>query len=256
MKRSHLTPDLRTDKNGVSSVRWVNPDAPAASSSSTIPAPAPLVLPESVSKAREALITSLASSIYETESDTMALFSEEERISYDELAEKLSAYETRTLQIISDKMPGREAGSFMPNMFVDVEVTEPEVRAIMTFRECFDRTGHPSVQEVSAFTLGLRSYDLFSGDEELSELTGQRMEQARALCKVGQMVEYLSRGAEGFVTPVPAHSIMDKELVRVVLDNPHRASDIARLMKERKTTDAAFIGSYLADGTPLATGIL
>jgi hypothetical protein len=112
------------------------------------------------------------------------------------------------------------------------------------------------VQEVHAFALGLRHYGIFNEGEELSELTGNQMEQARALCKVGQAAQYVSRGKEDAVTPAPAHSIMDKELTQVILDNPHRAADISRLMLERKTTDAAFIRNYLADGTPLATGML
>lgn len=256
MNRSHLTPDLRTDKNGNTSIRWVNPDVPATSSTSSIPAPVPSSLPESVSKARETLITSLASSIHEIESDAMALFSEEERISYDELAEKLSSYETRTLQIMSDKMPGAEKSMFMPNMFINMEVTEPDVRTMMTFRDCFDSPEQPLVQEVSAFTLGLRKYGVFSDNEELSDLTGERMEQARALCKVGWAAQYVSRGIGGVITPVPVCSIMDKELAQVILDNPYRADDIARLILERKIVDAAFIRGYLADGTPLATGML
>lgn len=251
----NLIQEPRTDKNGVTKRMWVKPNTGLSSDASLIPAPQPVGSAQKESREHAALVYSLTVAIERIEREDAEADGEAPRISYDELSEKLEGYETRTLRVLERNMPANsDDEAFVADMMFGMHTEEKEIRRMMTFLGCLDED--PVPEEVRGITQALHSYEVFGEDAELSELTGERMEQARALCTVTQAIMLGLSSTQDLIAPYPSHSILDKELVQVILDHSDRSDAIIEFILDRGTTDAGLIRNYVENGTALADGVL
>jgi hypothetical protein len=249
MKNS-LIQEQRTDKNGVTKRMWVKPSTGSLVDSNSIPAPQPVDSAQKVSEQRDALVASIGTTV-----DEMSSWDDD----YDgaEMREKLDEFETRTLIVLNDNMPTEddtEGQMLVHELLGAFTRDEPTIRNVLSFRDCFE--WNADAGRITYLTDGLHSYDMFGDDEELCEMTGDRMETARSLCKVSNALLTTFPNEGGLFDLSPKCHIRDKSMVQLIADHPQRGEDIANLIRERETDDVDLIRSIIENETPLRVGTL
>lgn len=256
---SNLVPELRPNKNGFSAIKWVKPNDGGSAAAAVIPAPQAVAKPAVNEKERKFLVYALTTKIDKIENADAQFDGEEPRVSYDDLHEKLDSLDYTTLSVIEKHIPkNADEASYVADLILGTESSEQVIREAMMYRDCFEEYVEP--ERVISFTNGIRSYDAFGDDEDLSALTGDRLEAARSLCKVTDIIHTWLPDEKSPLSTFPATAdyrhITDENLVKAIIEYPHRGDDIVELIQNRNEADGEVILRFVENGTALAVGEL
>lgn len=254
---SNLVPELRTNKNGFNAIKWVKPNGNSAAAA-TIPVTPPAAKPQVNEKDRELLAYLLTTRIDRVE-NSGENGGEDQRFGYDDLSERMEELDYETLVTVFKYMPtDPEEVPFVTDLLMGTDADERSIREAMAFKDCFGE--YPQVEDCMNFTNGLRSYDAFGDDEDLSALTGDRMEAARSLCKVAFTVHTWLPSDKTPLSAWPStqgnRHLTDPLIIQAIVDNPHSGDAIVELIQTRHEADGELIRQFAGNRTALAVGEL
>jgi hypothetical protein len=260
-KRDHLIPEVRTDKNGVPSVRYVKPQQ--AASWNTVPMPAPTFTPQPVETKVEQVADQLAkyvtSSVPEKYDRSFAFAVERLEglpdIVIDEIVSKNNLSSRFGPLAI---MLGNGSGTMPPDTIRDMLYLQP-----VTHYCVLDALGHDGVV---AYAHALGTYDLepIAPDGKYPDL---RVKQIIALAVMthghetlitdgdipSESIRYIENGFGEALSPV----MTDERLVKLLLERPDEWKRIESYVEERRNFNTDGIMEYLdTDSEAMAEGVL
>jgi hypothetical protein len=264
--KSHLVPEPHTDKNGVTSIRWVKPHPENTAGASAIPAP-------SATKAHPTTDPKLIQAAAEYFVDEITM-GEDYRYNVDEYTQRtIKAFNDFPSILMDDIL--EPADSPYMKMLVLRDLLDSECTDYELIRDCmhlsdflvevhdFDESG----DEISYITSAVKRH----GELEPLGLTGgypeKRKQQAISLLNGFVWAEKLRdenrissdvfgyEGAEGRRFPLPL--IHDEAFRNLLVERADRSDMIVDFMRSRKSTDVAAIHVYLDhDEKVMSNGVL
>lgn len=204
-------------------------------------------------------ISAIADSIWESDLYASGMDGESyTRATADELHDMLRALNPSTIDAMYSNMPAEDESTFIADLLFDVEASERTIREVLALRSVFDE--YLEAELVESVVSGLRNYDMFKDEQDLSLLSGSRLSLARSLCIVADTLAVAitpnkNAPLSSWNSP-PGRHITDDELVRCLIDYPDRGQFVSDLLMNRRACDAQLIRHCLEDGTVLVVGAL
>lgn len=257
MPKSHLVPEQRTDKNGVTSTRWVKP---ASGSSPVKKMPSPALQPEAVD-------TPFFDQFF-SRHNSGAIFPLHKQ-DFDQSA--LTAIDS-----LLEKAQG-EQGNESTNLALFIETAFKQYSAdedhkwinnIAALGESVAFSGSLAEKSISYYVNGLHRNGLFTSISDFHlEATDEERSQAAALCRITNILpgEHVDESL-GYNEFDPDDNISDHEdddeydyylaikpelgdLIEFVMNHHEQVDEIAGIMKERDTVDVGVLTEILGNKT-------
>lgn len=245
---SNLVPQVITDKNGVTTTRWVKPTGNSSVAQSALRSLPPIsVVPQLQSVSRVGLLGGLYKAFSE--------HGDYEEWDIDEITSTLKGLDDHSLRLITtfvqkDGQIDDARVTDMADLLVTYGVRPPYLNELITYRDSFSNGTDQDFREEAVQKLHQCA--------EIPEMDDYSLADEETQAEIRRLLKSAEKFYAEYYDPDDNQNIIIGEGMRkFIADNPDQLDRIDEIMIERQTEDPEVVNSILNSQTPsISSGIL